>query len=269
MAWQAQVNDWEGNPTDESAKAFWDSKYKLPNQYLDLDSLNKIDSSSATVELRLARHNCSKDDCDSCLLLHKGYAHLIVESPQLDVPAYLMERAPSHKSVEVDGDFWEFKSREYPPLKLATVTGDGFDVPKSISRANYSKMDKVSEALQRTGYLVIQDSVSKDTPTILTGDDDPHLVITVPYRSYVPREREIMVAYMDNLPIPYARLDGGEEKPVEVYSPESQIAPYGTYPHWELWFWDLEERQIAQVRAEAEKLKKQAKEEKPPLTKQL
>ena len=264
LAWQSQVNDWEEKPSDESAKAFWDSKYKLPNQYLDLDSLNKIDSSSATVELRLARHNCSKDDCDSCLLLHKGYAHLIVESPQLDVPAYLMERAPSHKSVEVDGDFWEFKSREYPPLKLATVTGDGFDVPKSISRANYSKMDKVSEALQRTGYFVIQDSVSKDTPTILTGDDDPHLVITVPYRSYVPREREIMMAYMDNLPIPYARLDGDKEEPVEVYPPDSQVAPYGTYPLWERWFWDLEERQIAQIRAEAEKLKKQAKEEKPP-----
>ena len=49
-----------------------------------------------------------------------------------------------------------------------------------------------------------------------------------------------------------------------MYSPESQIAPYGTYPHWERWFWDLEERQIAQVRAEAEKLKKQTKEGSPP-----
>lgn len=73
-----------------------------------------------------------------------------------------------------------------------------------------------------------------------------------------------MMAYMDNLPIPYARLDGDKEEPVEVYPPDSQVAPYGTYPLWERWFWDLEERQIAQIRAEAEKLKKQAKEEKPP-----
>ena len=64
-----------------------EKKRHLPNQYLSRRAFDKLEKQSAQASLRLQAHTCASQECDTCILLWKGYTHCVIEVSGLDASA--------------------------------------------------------------------------------------------------------------------------------------------------------------------------------------
>lgn len=218
-----------------------EKKRHLPNQYLSRRAFDKLEKQSAQASLRLQAHTCASQECDTCILLWKGYAHCVIEVSGLDASAYLLVKPPREDAYGIDGDLLLFKHLEYPEVEARTGTGDGFDVPMVMARDNYVEMDVLSRRLEKLGYCVAVDALTGRTPTILFGEK-PVATITIPYLPYMAVVEERILERMDALGRRYEILPpmGLSDHIPRAFQRED--VTHGRYPMLEKWFWDMEER---------------------------
>ena len=218
-----------------------EKKRHLPNQYLSHRTFDKLEKQSAQASLRLQAHTCASQECDTCILLWKGYAHCVIEVSGLDASAYLLVKPPREDAYGTDGDLLLFKHLEYPEVEARTGTGDGFDAPMVMARDNYAEMDALSRRLEKSGYCVAVDALTGRTPAILFGEE-PVVTITIPYLSYMADVEERILERLDALGRRYKILPpmGLSDHIPRAFQRED--VTHGRYPMLEKWFWDMEER---------------------------
>lgn len=175
-----------------------EKKRHLPNQYLSRRAFDKLEKQSAQASLRLQAHTCASQECDTCILLWKGYTHCVIEVSGLDASAYLLVKPPREDAYGIDGDLLLFKHLEYPEVEARTGTGDGFDVPMVMARDNYAEMDVLSRRLEKLGYCVAADALTGRTPAMLFGEN-PIVTITIPYLPYMADVEERILERLDAL----------------------------------------------------------------------
>ena len=218
-----------------------EKKRHLPNQYLSRRAFDKLEKQSAQASLRLQAHTCASQECDTCILLWKGYTHCVIEVSGLDASAYLLVKPPREDAYGIDGDLLLFKHLEYPEVEARTGTGDGFDVPMVMARDNYAEMDVLSRRLEKLGYCVAADALTGRTPAMLFGEN-PIVTITIPYLPYMADVEERILERMDALGRRYKMLPpmGLSDHITRAFQRED--VTHGRYPMLEKWFWDMEER---------------------------
>jgi hypothetical protein len=218
-----------------------EKKRHLPNQYLSRRTFDKLEKQSAQASLRLQAHTCASQECDTCVLLWKGYAHCVIEVSGLDASAYLLVKPPREDAYGTDGDLLLFKHLEYPEVEARTETGDGFDVPMVMARDNYAEMDALSRRLEKSGYCVAVDALTGHAPAMLFGEN-PIVTITIPYLPYMADVEERILERLDALGRRYKILPprGLSDHIPRAFQRED--VTHGRYPMLEKWFWDMEER---------------------------
>lgn len=218
-----------------------EKKRHLPNQYLSRRAFDKLEKQSAQVSLRLQAHTCASQECDTCILLWKGYAHCVLEVSELDASAYLLVKPPREDAYGTDGDLLLFKRLEYPEVGARAGTGDGFDVPMVVARDNYAEMDALSRRLEKRGYCVAVDALTGHAPAMLFGEK-PIVTITIPYLPYMADVEERILERLDALGRQYKMLPpmGLSDHIPRAFQRED--VTHGRYPMLEKWFWDMEER---------------------------
>ena len=83
-----------------------EKKRHLPNQYLSRRAFDKLEKQSAQASLRLQAHTCASQECDTCILLWKGYTHCVIEVSGLDASAYLLVKPPREDAYGIDGAYF-------------------------------------------------------------------------------------------------------------------------------------------------------------------
>lgn len=218
-----------------------EKKRHLPNQYLSRRAFDKLEKQSAQASLRLQAHTCASQECDTCILLWKGYTHCVIEVSGLDASAYLLVKPPREDAYGIDGDLLLFKHLEYPEVEARTGTGDGFDVPMVMARDNYAEMDVLSRRLEKLGYCVAADALTGRTPAMLFGEN-PIVTITIPYLPYMADVEECILERLDALGRRYKILPPMGLSDHIPRASQREDVTHGRYPMLEKWFWDMEER---------------------------
>lgn len=218
-----------------------EKKRHLPNQYLSHRTFDKLEKQSAQASLRLQAHTCASQECDTCILLWKGYTHCVIEVSGLDASAYLLVKPPREDAYGIDGDLLLFKHLEYPEVEARTGTGDGFDVPMVMARDNYAEMDVLSRRLEKLGYCVAADALTGRTPAMLFGEN-PIVTITIPYLPYMADVEECILERLDALGRRYKILPPMGLSDHIPRASQREDVTHGRYPMLEKWFWDMEER---------------------------
>lgn len=218
-----------------------EKKRHLPNQYLSHRTFDKLEKQSAQASLRLQAHTCASQECDTCILLWKGYAHCVIEVSGLDASAYLLVKPPREDAYGIDGDLLLFKHLEYPEVEARTGTGDWFDVPMVMARDNYAEMDVLSRRLEKLGYCVAADALTGRTPAMLFGEN-PIVTITIPYLPYMADVEERILERLDALGRRYKILPPMGLSDHIPRASQREDVTHGRYPMLEKWFWDMEER---------------------------
>lgn len=218
-----------------------EKKRHLPNQYLSRRAFDKLEKQSAQVSLRLQAHTCASQECDTCILLWKGYAHCVIEVSGLDASAYLLGKPPREDAYGTDGDLLLFKHLSYPEAEARAGTGDGFDVPMVVARDNYAEMDALSRRLESSGYCVAVDALTGRTPAILFGEK-PVATITIPYLPYMADVKERVLERLNALGRRYEKLSPMGLSDHIPRALQREDVTHGRYPMLEKWFWDMEEQ---------------------------
>jgi hypothetical protein len=203
-----------------------EKKRHLPNQYLSRRAFDKLEKQSAQVSLRLQAHTCASQECDTCILLWKGYMHCVIEVSGLDASAYLLGKPPCEDAYGTDGDLLLFKHLEYPEVE---------------ARDNYAEMDALSRRLEKLGYCVAVDALTGRTPAILFGEE-PVATITIPYLPYMADVEERILERLDTLGRRYKMLPPMGLSDHIPRALQREDVTHGRYPMLEKWFWDMEER---------------------------
>lgn len=218
-----------------------EKKRHLPNQYLSRRAFDKLEKQSAQVSLQLQAHTCASQECDTCILLWKGYAHCVLEVSGLDASAYLLGKPPREDAYGTDGDLLLFKHLEYPEVEARAGTGDGFDVPMVVARDNYAEMGTLSRSLEKLGYCIVVDALTGRAPAILFGEK-PVVTITIPYLPYMADVEERILGRLNALGRRYEMLPPMGLSDHIPRALQREDVTHGHYPMLEKWFWDMEEQ---------------------------